>query len=152
APRPRETFWVAWAARKNRGRARRYPFLSFEELEGRIVLSLASPPDQLLRTGVRPLAVQSGLIDSEGLTDLAVLGGDGRLTVALNGGNGQWRTVATSSLGVASPRGMVLGRFDSDPMLDLIVQGSDGIRLALGDGAGHFRTVQTVTPAPPATL
>src|SRR5437867_10622099 len=55
-----------------------------ERLERRLMLSLASIPDQPFPTGVGPLAVATGLVDSDERTDAIVLNSDGKITVALN--------------------------------------------------------------------
>src|SRR5262245_5543845 len=83
--------------------------LTLETLEDRVLLSLSSPPNQLLATTANPIDVQLGPIDGDSLTDLAILGAKGRLTTALNNGANGWGQVRKVNLGVDSVNGMVLG-------------------------------------------
>src|SRR6266699_900135 len=79
-------------SRKAKDRGRR-PGLVLEPLEDRILLSLSSPLDSIVPTGRSPLDVRLGFIDNDNRVDMAVLGADGDLTVALNNGNNTWRSV-----------------------------------------------------------
>ena len=119
----------------------------FDVLEERVLLSISSPPDQILLAGDQPLDVALGRLDSDALLDLVALDADGRLTVALNNGNDRWRSVTTLDLGAGPAHGMALGLFGDDPFLDLAVQGSDQITIARGDGNGGFSIAQVLTPS-----
>src|ERR1041385_1240013 len=83
--------------------------LDFTPLEERILLSLASAPDRLLPPGTTPLALQLTNLDTDNRPGVAVLGTDGRLTVALNRGDDAWQNLTTTDLGIAAPVGMALG-------------------------------------------
>jgi RHS repeat-associated protein len=123
-----------------------------EVLEGRILLSLSALPNQPVPTGTAPLDVQLGRIDANNTLDMAILGADGRVTVALNNGDNYWHSVQTTTL-VASPAdGLALGRFDASQFLSLAVQTPNAITLAHGDGFGHFSVAQTLTPEAPGSL
>jgi hypothetical protein len=113
--------WVTTRTRRPHRKAKKRSLL-VESLEDRTVLSLASLPNQLLPTVVQPIDVQFGRIDSDSLTDVAVLGANGTLTTALNDGANAWRNVQTQNLGTGPANGMVLGGFDSaNPFVDLAV-------------------------------
>src|SRR5262245_12675043 len=123
-----------------------------EPLEERVLLTLGSPPNQVLPVGAQPLDVALGRLDGDNLLDIITLGADGRITVALNRGDGSWRDPQTTDLGAGAARGMALGLFDSGPFLDLVIQGPDSLTLARGDGAGHFTVAATSSPGAPGTL
>src|SRR5262249_22956360 len=127
-------------SRKNRrpGDRGRRPGLALEPLEDRILLTLSSPLDSVLPTGRSPVDVRLGLLDGDNRVDMAVLGADGDLTVALNNGNNTWRSVDTTRVASGPAAGLALGRFGTRGVLDAVVQGADSITLARGDGAGHF--------------
>jgi hypothetical protein len=132
---------------------RRRPLrLLVEPLEERVLLSLAVLPDQPLPTGTNPLDVQLGRIDTDNTVDLAALGADGHLTIALNNGDNFWRSAQTTDLGVGPSNGLALGLFGSDPFLDAVVQGPNTLTLARGEGSGHFTVAQSLTPGAPGTL
>jgi hypothetical protein len=141
---------------KNRpGRRRAAPrhTLKLEALEDRLLLTLSSPLNQLLPTAAKPIDVQLGPIDGDGLQDMAVLTAKGCLTVALNNGASGWGHVRTVSLNVVSANGMVLGAFDSaHPWAGLVVQGPDFLTVFRGDGTGRFAWAQTLTPDSPGQL
>jgi RHS repeat-associated protein len=126
--------------------------LHAEPLEERILLTLASQPNQPLPVGTNPVALQAGLIDSDNTTDLVVLNADGSLTVALNNGDNYWRNVRSINLNIGPANGLALGLLDADPFLDAAVQGPNGITLARGDGTGNFSVLGTLTPEPPGAL
>jgi RHS repeat-associated protein len=126
--------------------------LALEPLEDRILLSLGSRLDQVFPTGQTPLGVQLGRIDTDSQADLAVLGANGQLTVALNGGANTWRSVTTVDLGVGPAHGLALTHLDDDLLLDAVIQGPSALTLARGDGTGRFTVVQTITPGNPGTL
>jgi RHS repeat-associated protein len=135
-----------------RTRRRRLVRLNAEPLEERILLSLASLPNQPLPVGTNPVALQSGPIDSDNTNDLAILNADGSLTVALNNGDNFWRSVRTVNLNIGPANGLALGLLNADPFLDLAVQGPNGITLAKGDGTGNFSVIGTLTPEAPGAL
>ncbi|QEL14866.1 fibro-slime domain-containing protein [Limnoglobus roseus] len=126
--------------------------LNFNPLEDRVVLTLTSAPDKLLPPGVTPLALALATLDTDVRPDLAVLGTDGHLTVALNRGDDAWHKVTTTDLGIPAPVGMALGVTDRDPFTDLVVQTPNGIVTASGDGQGRFRSFQTLTLGTAGTL
>jgi hypothetical protein len=135
-----------------RGRPPR-PTPKLEALEDRVLLTLSSPPDQLLPTVYRPIDVQLGPIDGDRLPDVAVLGAKGRLTTALNNGANGWSQVRKVDLHVGPANGMVLGAFDSaHSYAGLVVQGPDYLTVFRGDGTGHFAWSQTLTPDSPGQL
>jgi len=141
------------ASNRNRSRRiRRDRHFFFDHLEDRLLLSVASPPDRATPTAAGPLAIELGLIDGDGLMDMAVLGSDGGSTIALNQGDGTWRSVTTINLGGGASNGQKLARLDSDPVNDLIVQGPNTITVARGDGSGNFAVTQTLTPGAAGTL
>ncbi len=116
------------------------------------MLTLASDPDQPLGTGDGPLAIELGPIDTDATNDLAVLSADGRVTIALNGGDDTWQSVTTTDLGLGPLIGMKLAPVDQDGFQDLILQGADSVSIALGNGNGQFTVHQTVTPGVPGFL
>ena len=63
------------------------------------MLAMASLPDQPLPVGGTPVAVAVGQVDRDAWADLVSLGADGRLTVAINGGNGSWSRTVVSDWG-----------------------------------------------------
>jgi choice-of-anchor A domain-containing protein/RHS repeat-associated protein len=126
--------------------------LRVEPLEERIMLSLSDPLTQLLPAGQKPIAVQLGRLDGGDTVDLAVLGVDGRLTVALNNGDNTWKAPQTTDLGFGAADGLALSRFHAAPYLDAVLQGPNSLGLAQNDGTGHFTLVQTLTPEPAGAL
>src|SRR5262245_35229737 len=88
---------------------RRRPALWLELLEDRVVPSLSSPLNQLLPTGQTPIDVQLGVFGDETSNGVAILGANGSLTTALNGGANGWRDPQTVDLGIGPANGMVLG-------------------------------------------
>lgn len=131
---------------------RRQQRLGLEPLEDRILLSLGSRLDQVFPTGPKPLAVQIGQIDGATPVDLAVLGADGQLTVALNSGQTTWQSVTSVDLGVGPASGLALGRFDTDLLTDVVIQGPSALTLARGDGTGRFTVSQTIIPGAAGVL
>ena len=109
-----------------------------EPLEPRLMLTVASDPDQLLPTGDVPLAVELGPINTDASVDLVTLSADGQLTVAFNDGADHWQDVTTTDLLLGPLVGMQLAPVDRDAYQDLILQGPDSIHIALGDGTGKF--------------
>jgi hypothetical protein len=144
---------TSYRCRKTHLPYRKRTSLWLETLEDRVLLSIASPPTQLLPTGQQPIAVQLGLIDTDSLQGAAILGSGGSLTTALNDGANGWRNVQTQNLGTGAVNGMVLGGFDSaNPFDDVAVQGPNAISVFHGDGAGHFTLAQTLTPVSAGNL
>ena len=112
------------------------------------MLTLASLPDQTLLVGGTPVAVAVGQVDRDAWADLVSLGADGRLTVAINGGDGSWSRLAVSDLGLAADQvhGLALGLIDDDLLLDAVIRHDAGITVARGDGTGRFAPLQTWHP------
>src|SRR5262245_2392117 len=79
-------------APRGRGRPTR---ARIEPLEERVLLAMDTPPVHPLPTGTAPLGVALGQLDDTAYLDMAVLNGDGSLTVALNRGNDTWGSVQT---------------------------------------------------------
>jgi len=105
------------------------------------MLMFASLPDQALPIGTTPVAVAVGRVDQDAWPDLVSLGTDGRLTVAINGGDGGWSRLVVSDLGLdagGTAHGLALGLIDGDELLDAVVQHDAGITVARGDGTGRF--------------
>jgi RHS repeat-associated protein len=123
-----------------------------EALEDRVLLSLAAPPNQLLPTGQKPLDIQIGRIDNDPTVDLAALGSDGKVTIALNNGDNYWHSVQTYDLGIGPANGLALAPLGTDRFPDLVVQGPNSLTLARNDGTGRFTVVQTLTPGSPGSL
>ncbi len=119
-------------------KTRRAHFL--ESLEERRCLAIASPPSQPLAVADEPIAITSGLIDSDPAIDLVSLSRTGQLSVARNGNNGTWTSVESFELGLSPTFGMVGSSLNDDAYLDLVVIGSSSARVLFGDGAGRFRT------------
>src|SRR5262245_23107648 len=109
-------------------RTTRWP--SLERLEPREMLALASPPNHLFDLSTAAVSVQLGLIDDDTRNDLITLESNGDVTVGLNNGDNTWREVKTSNLAITNASGMALGRVNSDPYLDLIVQGANEVVVA----------------------
>jgi hypothetical protein len=141
-------------ARSRADRPRRFAFFHprVEALETRVLPSLAAPPNQVLPASQRPLDLQLGRIQSDNSVDLAALGADGRVTVALNSGTNFWRSVQTYDLGIGPANGLALASFGTDRFADLVVQGPNSLTLARGDGTGRFTVAQTLTPGSLGTL
>lgn len=125
---------------------------SIDLLEDRVLMTLGVLPNQTLPTSQQPLDVQLGQINNDSFLDMAVLGADGKVTVALNDGNGSWSAVQTIDVGLGAANGMALTRWDGDPYLDLLIQGPNGISVLTGDGAGGFDLTQTISPTAAGTL
>jgi len=105
------------------------------------MLMFAALPDRALPIGSAPIAVAVGRVDQDAWPDLVSLGTDGRLTVAINGGDGGWSRLVISDLGLdagGTAHGLALGLIDGDELLDAVVQHDAGITVARGDGTGRF--------------
>ena len=112
-----------------------------ERLEERAMLAFQSPPVWGLPVAGSPVDVAVGPVDRDAWEDLVSLAEDGRLTVARNGGDGSWNSTVASDLGLVEPvtaHGLTLGLLDGDSLLDAVIQHSDGITVARGDGSGSF--------------
>jgi hypothetical protein len=140
--------------RKGRNYRKRLPtrLPQLECLEPRLMLAIASNPDQPLDTGPAPLAVQLGPVDNDSTVDLVALSANGQLTVALNAGDDRWQRTNTADLGLGPLSGMKLTTVDHDGFQDLILQGPDSVSIALGDGSGRFSLHHTTTPGAPGSL
>jgi Bacterial Ig-like domain len=125
---------------------------SLEFLEERL-LPTFNMPSQTLPTSQQPLDVELGHIaSSSSFLDEAILGSDGKVTIALNNGNGYWRSVQTVNLGIGPADGMALTPLGTDAFADLVIQGPNGIYVVKGNGAGGFTLVQTLSPEPAGDL
>ena len=85
----------------------------------------------------------SGDLNGDGFNDIVTLNSNNIVSVALNNGNGTFRTAGQFLVG-SSPTGVIIGNFNnSDRFLDLAVanSGSNTVSILLGDGAGNFNTV-----------
>ena len=131
-----------WRRKKRRKRAGwRWRTRAVERLEERAMLAFQSPPVWGLPVAGSPVDVAVGPVDRDAWEDLVSLAEDGRLTVARNGGDGSWNSTVASDLGLVEPvtaHGLTLGLLDGDSLLDAVIQHSDGITVARGDGSGSF--------------
>ena len=137
---------------RKRRRSRRRPLESSiaaatEVLEERLLLSGMSPLDESVPVGTGPIDVATGLVNQDGYPDVVTLGADGRITVAINAGDGHFDAVNTFDVGLGPAVGMASGLVDSNSRLDLAVQTPDGIFLLTSDAAGGYTVAQTFTPA-----
>lgn len=115
-----------------------------EALEPRHLMAVAAVPNQPLRVAAQPIAIESGLIDSDPAIDLVTLNSAGTLSVALNGANGSWRSLRDDDLGLGQAYGMTAGALDGNPSLDLVVIGASTARVLVGDGNGGFTLGDTL--------
>ncbi|MGN6543854.1 MAG: FG-GAP repeat domain-containing protein, partial [Aureliella sp.] len=109
-----------------------------ERLEERRLLAVASMPDQPLAAMPDAIALESGLIDNNASLDLVALGSQGKLAVALNGGDNTWQSVQTLDLQLGPAYGLASGLLSADASLDLVAVGADNARILLGDRTGGF--------------
>jgi RHS repeat-associated protein len=119
----------------------------FDWLEPRLLLTVN--PDQPIDAPGGPLAFVSERFDANSSLDLITLSASGELTVALNGGDGTWRSLETLDLPLSGGSGLAVGRINADGAADLAIQTPDGIAIALGDGQGRFEVSSILTPALP---
>ncbi len=110
-----------------------------EHLEDRRLMAVASPPTQALPVADEPIALASGLIDNDPISDAVSLSRTGQLSVALNANDGSWRSLTNVDLGLGSSFGMTGSLLNGDAYLDLVAIGSTSARVLFGDGAGSFR-------------
>jgi hypothetical protein len=89
-----------------------------ENLEPRLLLTLASDPDQPIDSGIGPFAAELGPIDTNATIDLAAVSADGTLTVALNRGDDSWELVTNTNPGLGPLVGMKLAPVDIDGFQD----------------------------------
>ncbi len=85
--------------------------------------------------------VIAGDFDEDGLEDLVVTEGFGRLSIFINNGDGSFDRTRT---GEQLANGLTKGDFNGDGHLDLVVGWGDRAYVMLGDGQGDF-TVHSVT-------
>ena len=107
-------------------------------------------PGKTIPAGIQPVDLTITDLDSDGRGDLVAVDlASGVLTVALNGGRTEWRSVQTVNLGVGPIHGLAAGDFNEDGKPDLLLQGPSRVFLALGNGRGGFSLAQTIEPAGP---
>ena len=116
--------------------------------------AVAREPDKSTPAGTQPVDLTITDLDNDGRGDLVAVDlASGELTVALNGGRTEWRSVQTVNLGVGPIHGLAVGDFNEDGKPDLLLQGPSRVFLALGNGRGGFSLAQTIEPlglaAPP---
>lgn len=108
--------------------------------------------DEALATVANPVVVRLGDFNGDVHQDAAIVSSSGQLTVALNGGDGTWRTRQTTLLTSGSVLGMEVSLVNGDAAPDLILQTPDQLLIALNSGTGLFTVAQTLTPFPPGEM
>jgi len=91
-----------------------------------------------------PIAVAAGDFNEDGKLDLAVLSGNGTVTILTGDGQGNYPT-STSFLSGSAGQSIVAGDFNGDGHLDLAVlnPSNDAVSLFLGNGANGFTQVSS---------
>ncbi len=103
------------------------------------------------RVGANPTGITSGDFNKDGFPDLAVLNGDGTVSVLLGDGHGGFRTMSPfpgcqSSSPLTGP--VVAGDFDGDGKVDLAISCriEDSVIFFTGNGDGTFQLLTLLEP------
>ena len=109
-------------------------------------------PQQTYATDTGPYSLQAADFNGDGTPDLVVaseVDGSNDIDVLLGNGDGAFQSPRVSTSG-GSPSSFVVGDFDEDGNLDLIVADSSSVvDLLLGNGDGTFRYKEPAPPPPP---
>jgi hypothetical protein len=108
-------------------------------------MTVSSPPIHALSVANASIDVLASPLDSNLSNDLISLSAAGDITVALNRGNDTWIDSQSIDLGLGPLNGLTTAPLNFDLFPDLIVQGPNGLAVALGDGAGSFTIGQTIS-------
>jgi hypothetical protein len=110
-------------------------------LEARNLLSFAAPPSALLPAPVNPgrFSVAAADFTGNGKLDLALVTGEGRLSVFPGNGDGSFQAARTVPIPVRDGPELAAGDFTGHGTRDLALSSLTGIDILLGNGDGTFR-------------
>jgi hypothetical protein len=123
-----------------------------ETLDERCLLSFSSP---IATSVIQPVAIVTADVNNDGKADvIAATPVNGGITVMLGLGNGRFATPTYwSASGTDTPKTLAVADVNGDGKLDIVTGNDPGdgaafgekasISVLLGDGEGHFPTVQT---------
>lgn len=118
-------------------RRRRQRLTLFEPLEPRYLLTVSSPPDQMLLLTAPAAYLAAGHFDLGTADDLVFVARSGQIDVQLNSNQNSWKARQSTSI-----PGPVLGATtvlaNNDPFDDLLLQTANNVQLLSSDGQGNW--------------
>ena len=131
--------------RLNRRCVRWRPQESFESLEGRLMLTALSNPDQTVPLASAPIGVVGGHIDADTTTDVILIDENGDVLSLRNSGADQWSEAVLFESGLLSVGGYASGLIDADPLTDLVLLSDSAVSVMTSLSDGMFAVNQAFT-------